>query len=229
MGGLGFLPQLLDYVARQAELDVIAIADLDEFDVSYRAWELARRAGYPFEVVKGMEVSTQDGYLLALFLKGPVSSGRPMAETIKEVRAQGGLSVVAHPMSWLEGSIGQGGLDRLLSPASEVRPDGLEILTVNMASRGYYGRAQRLNEKRYHLAEVGSSDACHLSQVGQVYTLFPGQRAADLKKALLEGTTRAERAPRRREPSPAGPWLPLSRASRWPCRLLARLRRGVRR
>jgi len=51
---------------------------------------------------------------------------------------------------------------------------------------------QTLNRERWHLAELGGSDAHSLEFIGSGYTLFPGKSADDLRQALKERTTQAE-------------------------------------
>lgn len=43
----------------------------------------------PFEVIVGVEVSTADGHLLALFVEEPIPAGLSIEETTAHVAAQG--------------------------------------------------------------------------------------------------------------------------------------------
>ncbi|MBI4297931.1 MAG: PHP domain-containing protein [Chloroflexi bacterium] len=206
------LLRLLDYVERETNLDVIAITGHNDIASSHRARELARERRYRFEVVAGLEVTTQEGNLLALFQERLLPAGLPMARTIELVHDQGGLAIASHPMSWLGGSIGQGNLDRLMAEGKDATPDGLEVINARISNRGYTERARHLNEKRYKLAEVGGSGAHSLSDIGMGYTLFYGQTATDLKKAILEKTTMAGRMRQRRSDATLGPFGTLARA-----------------
>lgn len=183
---------LLDYVERETDLDVIAITDHDEIAGAHKALELTSKKRYRFEVIAGMEITTLDGHVVGLFLERPVPSLRSLAKTVAAIHAQGGICIVPHPLSWLTRSIGQGMLDEMVRrPAPEVYLDALELVTVNPAARVTFEKAKNLNETRYHLAEVGGSDAHFLLQVGTGYTLFPGFSAWDLRRAILERATRA--------------------------------------
>ena len=66
--GMADIPRILDYAEQKTNLAVIAITDHDEFEGSYQAGELVAKGNYSFEVVLGMEVTTLEGHLLALFL-----------------------------------------------------------------------------------------------------------------------------------------------------------------
>ena len=50
-------------------LDVIAITDHDETSASLEARDWAARHGYRVQVVPGVEVTTREGHLLALFVE----------------------------------------------------------------------------------------------------------------------------------------------------------------
>ncbi len=194
VGGPAGLQQLLQFVEQGTDLDVIALTGSDDIAPGQQAREAAKSGSFRFEVVVGMEVTTQDGYLLALFIERPVAPGLTMARAAELVHSQGGLCIVSHPMSWLDGSIGQGNLDRLMARRNGSTPDGLELISAKLVSRGYTLRARHLNEKRYKVAEVGSSGATKLEDIGRAYTVFPGRTSEDLRRALLERSSRAERA-----------------------------------
>jgi len=188
--GMADVSQIVDYVEQRTDLDVIAITDHDKMEGSFQARELAARRGYRFDVVTGMEVTTLEGHLLALYLESPVPSFKPLADTIEAIHTQGGLSIAPHSMNWLTDSIMRRGLEKTVTASDQgQRLDGIEII-----SRGIFGpilnhRASTFNLK-HKLAETGSSDAHFLALVGSVVTLFPGRSAADLRRSLLERTTR---------------------------------------
>lgn len=190
--GLASPAQILEHVWQNTTLSVIAITDHDDIAASFDARELAARWRCPVEVVTGMEVTTLEGHLLAFFMESPVPSLRSLERTIEAVHHQGGLCVVPHPMSWLTRSVGQRALERICERrSSDIYFDGLEA--INAAPGGQVRRkaAQRLNRQRLHLSETGGSDAHFLEAVGAGYTLFPGAGAEDLRRSILEGTTRA--------------------------------------
>lgn len=193
--GIATIPELLRYVEEQTSLNVIAITDHDVFEGSYEARELAGRGHYNFEVVTGMEVTTLEGHLLALFLEKPVPSYRTLIKTLEAVQAEGGLCIVPHPMSWVAHSLRQGLLDRLLLEQKCGCVGnclvGIELVNASLANRLSFEKARERNRSHYHLAETGGSDAHFPIQVGTGYTLFPGHTAEDLKRSLLKRQTSA--------------------------------------
>jgi len=189
--GMASIPSILEFVEEKGSLDVIAITDHDEIEGSYQARELAAKRGYHFEVVTGMEVTTLEGHLLALFLENPVPSHQPLANTIEAIHAQGGLCIVPHPMSWLTESINQRSMEAILTSKTQgLYLDGIETINSTIVGRISNQLARRFNEN-HGLAETGGSDAHFLVAVGSALTLFPGTSAEELKRSLLERTTQA--------------------------------------
>jgi hypothetical protein len=189
--GMADIPSILESVEARANIDIIAITDHDRIEGSYQARELAARHGYHLDVVVGMEVTTAEGHLLALFLEDPVPSHRPLEETIEAIHAQGGLCIVPHPMSWLTHSINEQSLERIIASNNQgLYFDGIETVNPTIAGRVSSRRARRFKEK-YRLAETGGSDAHFLIAVGSAFTLFPGRSAEDLRRSIIERTTKA--------------------------------------
>ncbi len=189
--GLPRPDELLDYIERFTDLDVIAITEHDQITAALRVRELhARRGGYRFEVVTGIEVTTLSGHLLALFVEEPVPSMRPLATIIDLVHRQGGLCVIPHPLSPLTRSVGARALEQIhLRGGDGLWFDGIELANPSPAGRLTGARARELNEDRYRLAETGGSDAHFLPAVGRAYTTFAGRTAADLRAALMARAT----------------------------------------
>ncbi len=184
---------LLDYVQERTDLDVIAVTDHDDIDGALAAREAwARRGRWRFEVVTGIEVTTIEGHLLALFVDRPIPSLKSLSRTIESIHAAGGLAVIPHPLSWLTRSIGRHGIERVLAVENDsIWFDGIELANMSPAGRVTQARARRLNE-RWRMAATGGSDAHFLQAVGSAVTRFDGHTAADLRAALERRETSAE-------------------------------------
>jgi predicted metal-dependent phosphoesterase TrpH len=190
--GMAEIPEILDHVEQQTNLDVIAITEHDDLRAAHAARDTWARGSYRYDLIVGEEVTTIEGHLVALFLKQPVDSLRPLAPTLEAIHKQGGLAIVPHPMSWLTRSLGQRVIERVLREANDgVYFDAIE-LSDSLAARVSRSKVQRLNRESYHLPEVGSSDAHFPETVGTSRTLFDGTTAEDLRRAISEGSTRAE-------------------------------------
>jgi len=189
--GMADVSQILEFVEERTDLDVIAITDHDKIEGSFQARELAAKRGYRFEVITGMEVTTQQGHLLALYLESPVPSFKPLANTIEAIHSQGGISVVPHAMIRLTDSIMRHGLEGIVASRKQgLYLDGIETISGSIFGPILNRRASEFN-RTYSLAATGGSDAHFLTTVGSVITIFPGRSATDLKRSLSERTTRA--------------------------------------
>ena len=190
--GMASVAEILDHVARRGDLSLIAITDHDELDGAYEAREIAARRGYEFEVIVGIEVTTLDGHLIALFVEEPIPMLHSLEKTIRAVHRQGGICIVPHPMSWLTLSVGHSLLLRVMSnPSPDIYFDGIEVFNPSVAGRVAHRRAREFNETVLGLPEVGGSDAHQLNLIGTAHTSFDGTTAGDFRRALLERRTRA--------------------------------------
>jgi predicted metal-dependent phosphoesterase TrpH len=186
--GCASVRQVLEHVARTTDMRVIAITDHDTINGALLARQLAHEFG--IEVILGEEVSTAEGHLLALFIERWLPPGRPAAETIAAVHAQGGLCVAAHPFDSLVDSLGRGGLSgRCTGPrAGEWPLDGVEAFNAGSWINASNRRAAAFGAE-LGLARCGGSDSHSLGSIGRGYTLFPGASADDLYRAIQHGQT----------------------------------------
>ena len=183
--------QILDYVEAETDLDVIAVTDHDDLRGALEAREPAPAGATASRSSPGMEVTAIEGHIIALCVEEPLPSLRPVEEVLAAIHRQGGLAVAAHPLSWLTRSLGQKTLDRLAASGRDgVYLDAMETANQAPGSRLGLRKAAALNKERYHLAEVGGSDAHFLKAIGSAYTEFPGRSADDLRRSILERTSR---------------------------------------
>lgn len=193
--GMAEIPELLSYVEEKTDLSVIAITEHDSLRPAVAAREAWTRDRHRFEVVLGEEVTTIEGHLLALFIEEPVPSLQRLLPTLEAVHRQGGLCIIPHPMSWLTRSIGRRTIERVLREKGDgIQFDGMETAS-SPAARFSRGTAQELNRERFHLTEIGASDAHFLEATGASHTVFDGSTASELRNAIVTGATRAVAGP----------------------------------
>lgn len=186
--GMASIPDLLAYVESSTDLDLVAVTDHDDIHAAVRARDMAVQQNRRFGVIPGIEITTLEGHLIALWVDEPIQSMRSLRHTIEAVRRQGGVCMVPHPLSWLTRSVGGRSIERLLARAGETI-DAMEVANQSPAGRVTRDRAIALNRARLHAAEVGGSDAHFIQAVGTSYTDFPGTTAADLRAAIAARTT----------------------------------------
>jgi predicted metal-dependent phosphoesterase TrpH len=189
--GLPSAKELLDFIARRGDLDVIAITDHDTLDGSLYAYEQRHR--YPFDIIPGVEVTSAHGHVLGLWVMRPIPMWMSLAETTAAIHEQGGLAILAHPFH-LHACVGVGNAWRYLRYPDvlvESGVDALETHNAGVATPGSNWLARRLG-KRLGLPVTGSSDAHALDSIGSGLTRYPGRTADDLRRAIVQGQTVAE-------------------------------------
>ncbi|MBN2500104.1 MAG: PHP domain-containing protein [Anaerolineales bacterium] len=194
--GSSTIEDVLEHAAKRAELDVIAITDHNTIEGAVRAQRLGPR--YGIEVIVGCEISTAQGHILAYFLKEPIPPRLSALETIRRVKAQGGICVVAHPLARGISSLKTQDIRELaVEPDVQGTLVGIEVINGTLLFRASNRRAG-LMCAQVGLAPVGSSDS-HVSwTVGHAITEFPGFAIPDLRIALERGTTKAVLIAKRR-------------------------------
>jgi predicted metal-dependent phosphoesterase TrpH len=186
--GLMTARDLIDHIEHGTDLDVVAITDHDETSAALDAREWASRRAYRIQVIPGVEVTTRDGHVLALFIEERPPALRSLLATAEWVRAQGGLCIAPHPFTRWTHSLNR----RVLGAAVEAGLlAGVEVLNASLAGRASRPRALQFATE-HGLAVVGASDAHMLAMVGLARTGFPGRTPSDLRHALEHATTHAE-------------------------------------
>lgn len=192
--GLDRIEAIFDHVEQHTGLDVIAITEHDSLEVALRAREVWARGSYRFDFVTGVELTTLQGHLIALYIEEAVASLQRIEDTIEAIHAQGGLCFVPHPMSWLTRSVSPATLERIhRQRARGLWFDGIELASASPASRPFLKKAHRLNRRLLGLPSVGASDAHFRQAIGSAYTSFEGSSAAGLRRAFSDGSTRGHR------------------------------------
>jgi predicted metal-dependent phosphoesterase TrpH len=186
--GLLSARDLVDHVERWTDLDVIAITDHDETSASLEAREWAARHGYRVQVVPGVEVTTRDGHLLALFVEERPPALRTAQATAEWIVERGGVCVAPHPFTRWTHSLSQRAIASVISNGAL---SGVEVLNASLAGRASRPHAVRFAED-HGLAAIGSSDAHMLAMVGLARTRFAGHTPREMRTAIETAATVAE-------------------------------------
>jgi glycosyltransferase involved in cell wall biosynthesis len=149
--------ELLLETAKARGLGAIAITDHNEISGALEAKEVAERLG-GIKVIVAEEVKTaHQGEVIGLFLSERIERGMSMAETIAEIRRQGGLVYVPHPFDRLH-SVPD--YEHLLEIVDEI--DILEVFNPRVAFSAFNEEAVRFARK-YGIVPGAGSDS-HVAQ-----------------------------------------------------------------
>ncbi|MDP9228234.1 MAG: PHP domain-containing protein, partial [Actinomycetota bacterium] len=149
--------KLLLETARERGLGAIAITDHNEISGAFEARELAAQMD-GIKVILAEEVKTaHEGEVIGLFLEEKIERGMSLAETIAEIRRQGGLVYVSHPFDRLH-SVPD--YEHLLKVVEEI--DILEVFNPRIAIASFNEEAVRFARK-YGIVPGAGSDS-HVAQ-----------------------------------------------------------------
>jgi len=193
--GTPTIEEILHYVQKETNLDVIAITDHDTIEGALYAKELMKKKKHRFELIVGEEISSNEGHILGLFLHTKIEPYQPAHEVIKQIHAQGGIAIAAHPLYtsrmnngktiWANGV----GAATLINEKNHF--NGIETVNATPTFEEENLRAKYINRLILFCSETGSSDAHILQAIGKGYTLFEGKTAHALKEAILDHQTQA--------------------------------------
>jgi predicted metal-dependent phosphoesterase TrpH len=187
--GFATVEQVLDQIARLGTLSVVAITDHDTLEASL--WAYSQRACYDFDIIPGVEVSSVDGHVLALWVTQPIAAGMSLAETAAAIHEQGGVAVLAHPF---ELTVCAKAVLRYLRQPELIREATIDAIEVHNAGTLTPGSNRLARRLAHHLQMpmTGGSDAHSLKVIGRGRTHFRGTTADDLRAALMRGETRVD-------------------------------------
>jgi glycosyltransferase involved in cell wall biosynthesis len=168
--------------ARAQGLGAIAVTDHNEISGALEAQ--AKAADFGVKVIVGEEVKTaSQGEVIGLFLTEKIPRGLTLAETVAEIRRQGGLVYVPHPFDRMHAVPDY---EHLLTIVDEV--DALEVYNPRVAIGSFNEEAARFAAK-YRIVPAAGSDS-HVTQgLGSVRNRM---RDFDGPQEFLESLREAE-------------------------------------
>ena len=173
--GNASVDEVLD-AAVSTGLDAVAVTDHDEIEQSLEAADRADERG--LVGVPGVEVSTEDGHLLALGVEERPPADEPVADTVERVRELGGAAVVPHPFQRTRHGVGA------VKDCDAVETYNSRLFT------GLANKQARRFARKNNLPELAGSDAHIAEMVGRAYTLIDADPDVDsLIEAIKDGRT----------------------------------------
>lgn len=146
---------------------VQAVTDHDQIWGAQQLQQFVRNSEFAdrFTVIVGEEVSTREGEIVGLFLQERIPPGLSPEETVREIKAQGGLVLLPHGFDPLK-------RHRLRPAARERIADQIDIVESFNAriSRPKWNRAAETWARARNLPVSGGSDAHTWRQLGDAWT-----------------------------------------------------------
>jgi glycosyltransferase involved in cell wall biosynthesis len=158
--------EVLLATARDQGLGAIAVTDHNEVSGALEA--ATKAADYGVKVIVGEEVKTaSQGEVIGLFLQEKIPRGLTLAETVAEIRRQGGVVYVPHPFDRMHAVPDY---EHLLDVVEDV--DAIEVYNPRVAIGSFNEEAARFAAK-YRIPAGAGSDA-HVAQgLGSVRVRMP--------------------------------------------------------
>jgi predicted metal-dependent phosphoesterase TrpH len=91
--------EILKYALKKG-LDAISITDHDTLNGSLEAVEIVEEEKLPIRVIKGVEITTMQGHILAYGIEKEIDPGMDLIEVVEIVRDLGGITSLAHPFQF---------------------------------------------------------------------------------------------------------------------------------
>lgn len=166
------LPKEVVEKAIQKGIDCLAITDHEEVEGAKKVMEYA--FGKSILIIPGIEVKSRKGDILGLNIKEKIPAGLSVRETIRRIKEQGGMAIIAHPFSFLYHF--RGNLREFLGEM-----DGIEAF--NAAIFASENKKALEFAKKHNLAFTAGSDAHFPDDIGNAYLEIPG-RNLTIKEVL---------------------------------------------
>lgn len=154
-------------------LGAIAITDHD----TMKGWEAIKGLGEKFTVIPGMEVKTTLGDIIGVFLSEEVKSREPL-QVIDEIKSQGGISILPHP---LDVHRGFGNIDLVMR-----KIDCIEVFNARCAFAFENSKALEL-AKGANKGMAAGSDAHTPGEIGRAYVETASSDIEGLRKEMVSG------------------------------------------
>jgi glycosyltransferase involved in cell wall biosynthesis len=158
--------EVLLSTARDQGLGAIAVTDHNEISGALEA--AAKAADYGVKVIVGEEIKTaSQGEVIGLFLHERIPRGLSLAETVAEIRRQGGVVYVPHPFDRMHAVPDY---EHLLAVVEDV--DAIEVYNPRVAIGSFNEEAARFAAK-YRIPAGAGSDAHVAPGLGSVRVRLP--------------------------------------------------------
>ncbi len=170
---------------QKKNINCIALADHGAIEGALKMKSIA-----PFYVIVAEEVLTTEGEIMGMFLQELVPSGLSMEESIRRIKAQGGLLCAQHPFDKFRA-------DALKAEVMDKIADQIDVVEVFNARNPLLRSSHqaRIFAEEHHLPGTAGSDAHAAYEIGNAYVEIPEFKGKeDFLQALVQGKVYGHRA-----------------------------------
>lgn len=168
-------PKDLIYYAKKRGLNAVAVTDHNELEGAYK---IAKETD--FLIIPGMEVSSNDGHIVALNVSEIIPRGLSAVETVERIHRAGGVAIACHPYVLFKGCL----REKVCATF-----DAIEV--INARAFPFKNSVKKAEEaaERLKLSRVGGTDAHYGPQIGYGYTVIEAEEPSveAIAKAIVEG------------------------------------------
>jgi predicted metal-dependent phosphoesterase TrpH len=173
------------FVRSYVERGVTCVAVSDHNNM-VGAFEVAKIA--PFRVILSEEIKSSEGEIIGWFLREPIAKGMTPEETVRAIRAQGGLVCVPHPFDRLRRSPLK--TEALLRILPDV--DAVEAFNARTTLKADHRRSIAFVKEHGKVASAGSDAHWH-PEIGKTWVEMPDfEGPGDFLAALRAGKIHGE-------------------------------------
>lgn len=173
-------PAELLAAAKAQGLDFVAVTDHNTVEGALEAVALVEGDPSLPGVIPGIEVSTQGGEIIGLFVRGEIPAGLPLRDTIERIRAQGGVVYLPHPCDRLR----RGAVGRRERAVALAEADLVEVANGRSLTRFAGDKAVKLARRAGKPAAAGS-DAHRPTEIGQAYVVVASRPTCENLVSLV--------------------------------------------
>lgn len=165
-------------------LDFVAVTDHNS---TFLAQELHQELGA--RIIVGEEIMTTDGEIVGLYLNSTVPAGLSPKDTIQQIRSQGGIVYIPHPLETVRKGLPIEVLDEIT--------DEIDIIETNNGRAVFQNMSQKVTEwaNLYNVPGAASSDAHGLGGIGRTYTVINDAPTRQNLVELINTGTRHHSSP----------------------------------
>jgi hypothetical protein len=173
-------PAALLEAARANGIHCLAVTDHNTVRGALEAVALAEADITLPRVVPGVELTTEDGEIIGLYVWEDIPSGLTLLESVTRIRGQGGLVYLPHPYALFR----RGAISRAQRARAAELCDIVEVVNGRALGPDAARKARRLARKVGRPAGAGS-DAHHEGEVGTAYVTVEAYPSRDILVQLV--------------------------------------------